>query len=139
MKKLTLNLFEELVACHARMNKSLGHCLSAHHGIGISEFLVLHKLRQSESGSLSRIVLANRVGLTASGVTRLLQPFEKIGLIEKQANARDARQSLVKLSSAGEVALDNAYLSFDESITGIFKQTSHDEQTLFLSVLKKVG
>lgn len=71
------------------------------HGISFSEFCILHRLFQAPQQRLSRIELANSVGLSASGITRLLQPMEKIHLVEKEQNARDARVSLVKLSDTG--------------------------------------
>jgi len=71
------------------------------HGISFSEFCILHRLFQAPQQRLSRIELANAVGLSASGITRLLQPMEKIHLVEKEQNARDARVSLVKLSDSG--------------------------------------
>lgn len=77
------------------------------HGISFSEFCILHRLFQAPQQRLSRIELANSVGLSASGITRLLQPMEKIQLVEKEQNARDARVSLVKLSDTGlQIYLD---------------------------------
>ncbi len=72
------------------------------HGISFTEFCILHQLFLSPQQRLSRIELASAVGLSASGITRLLQPLEKIQLVEKEQNVRDARQSLVKLSAIGE-------------------------------------
>jgi DNA-binding MarR family transcriptional regulator len=46
--------------------------------------------------------LAEKVGLTASGVTRLLVPMEKIGLVKRQANKQDARVSFVVLTPVGK-------------------------------------
>ncbi|MCT6698058.1 MarR family winged helix-turn-helix transcriptional regulator [Rheinheimera sp. 4Y26] len=71
------------------------------HGISFSEFCILHQLATAPQQRLSRIELAKAVGLSASGITRLLQPMEKIQLVEKEQNARDARISLVKLSDGG--------------------------------------
>ena len=77
------------------------------HGISFSEFCILHRLFQAPQQRLSRIELASAVGLSASGITRLLQPMEKIHLVEKEQNTRDARVSLVKLSDTGlQIYLD---------------------------------
>lgn len=78
------------------------------HGISFTEFSILHCLSQTPLQQLSRIELANRVGLSASGVTRLLAPLEKIHLVEKAQIARDARVSLVKLSPVGEQIYQDA-------------------------------
>lgn len=85
----------------AKLTKSLDRCLSLH-GISFSEYLVLNTLSQEPSKTMSRIALAESINLTASGVTRMLNPMEKLHLIEKEKNVRDARISLVKLSETGE-------------------------------------
>jgi DNA-binding MarR family transcriptional regulator len=49
--------------------------------------------------------LAERVGLTASAVTRILIPLEKIGLVARQPDPRDARVSYAVLTAAGRRVL----------------------------------
>ena len=51
---------------------------------------------------MRRIDLAEKIGLTASGVTRILLPMEKVGFIRKEVNKEDARSSLVILASGGK-------------------------------------
>lgn len=51
---------------------------------------------------MRRVDLADKVGLTASGITRLLAPMEKVGLIKREANERDARVSFVVLAPGGK-------------------------------------
>ena len=82
------------------------------HGISFSEFCILHRLFRAPQHRLSRIELASAVGLSASGVTRLLQPLEKMLLVEKEQNARDARVSLVKLSESGQQIYQDAHQTF---------------------------
>lgn len=101
------------------------------HGISFSEFCILHRLYKAPQQRLSRIELANAVGLSASGITRLLQPMEKIQLVEKEQNARDARVSLVKLSDAGM----QIYLDANQSCGAFASQftsplTSRQQETL---------
>jgi DNA-binding MarR family transcriptional regulator len=57
---------------------------------------------------MRRIDLAEKVGLTASGVTRLLAPMEKVGLVRREKNADDARVSEVSLAPGGKTRLENA-------------------------------
>ena len=70
-------------------------------GLGFSELMILYHLSQAPETKLRRIDLAEKIGLTASGVTRLLLPMEKIGLVSKEAHARDARVSYVVLAPGG--------------------------------------
>ena len=74
-------------------------------GLGFNEFIILYHLSQSDDKKMRRIDLADKVGLTASGVTRLLLPMEKVGLISKEANEHDARVSYVVLAPGGKEKL----------------------------------
>jgi DNA-binding MarR family transcriptional regulator len=78
------------------------------HGIGFTDFMILYLLRQASGERLRRIDLAEKIGLTASGVTRLLLPMEKTGLIKREANERDARVSYVVLTEAGKRIFEEA-------------------------------
>ncbi len=95
----------------AKLSKKMGNSLSIH-GISLTEYLVMHFLDNAPYKAVSRIDLADHVGMSASGITRLLAPMEKNGLVEKEANPRDARQSLVKLSQVGQRVLQEARVSF---------------------------
>ncbi len=75
-------------------------------GLGFTEFIILYNLSSAPDKKLKRIDLANKVGLTASGITRLLLPMEKIGLISKEVNPDDARVSYVLLAPGGKRKLE---------------------------------
>ena len=77
-------------------------------GLGSSEFVILFHLSQAQDESMRRIDLADKIGLTASGITRLLLPMEKVGYIKKVANENDARSSLVVLATGGKRKLNDA-------------------------------
>ncbi|MEO2266468.1 MarR family transcriptional regulator [Pseudoalteromonas sp. YIC-656] len=96
----SMQLILALVKTQGQVLKPIENALSLH-GMSFSEWLVMHKLNVASDRSLKRASLANSIGLTASGVTRLLKPMEKIGLVEKVTNQRDARMSLVRLSESG--------------------------------------
>ncbi|MBB5623662.1 DNA-binding MarR family transcriptional regulator [Pedobacter cryoconitis] len=78
------------------------------HGIGFNDFMILYLLQQSTDAKMRRIDLAEQIGLTASGITRMLLPMEKIGLVAREANERDARVSYVVLTSAGKQLFEDA-------------------------------
>ncbi len=78
------------------------------HGIGFSDFVILSLLEKAPGEKMRRVDIAEKIGLTASGVTRLLSPLEKIGLIDRESNQRDARVSYVVLTVAGKKLYDEA-------------------------------
>jgi DNA-binding MarR family transcriptional regulator len=100
----------ELTDLHARLIRGLDGTLSVH-GISYTEYNVLRQVGRSPQQQMRRIDLAERIGMTASGVTRLLRPMEKIGLVEKLASERDARVSLVVSSPAGKRLLAEAEIA----------------------------
>jgi DNA-binding MarR family transcriptional regulator len=81
--------------------------LSAH-GLGFNDFGILYLLTNTTEQRMRRIDLAEKIGLTASGVTRLLSPMEKIGLVAREANERDARVSYVVITDNGKRIFEEA-------------------------------
>ncbi|MET3038086.1 MarR family transcriptional regulator [Chryseobacterium sp. NRRL B-14859] len=78
------------------------------HGLGFNDFVILYVLYTSSESKMRRIDLAEKIGLTASGVTRLLNPLEKIGLVARETNERDARVSYVVITSGGKRIFEEA-------------------------------
>lgn len=115
-----------LASLQTKLLKQIDNQLSAH-GISFSEFLVMHHLTRVPNKTMRRIDLAESVGLSASGVTRLLNPMEKIKLVQKESNPRDARVSLVKLSEVGEQIYNEAVVSFEHSADNLLKPLTESQ------------
>lgn len=126
-----------LINLQSKIQKRIGAALSAH-GIGLSEYLVLNQLYVAKNQKMRRSDLAEQVGLSPSGVTRLLNPMEKIGLIEKEDNPRDARVSLVVLSEAGKKITEEAKISFEYSSVALFESLDKKRLSAFSKLLKAV-
>ena len=78
------------------------------HGLSFGDYQLLYHLQRALGGRLRRIDLAERLALTASGITRSLMPLEKIGLVARQADARDARVGYAVITEAGQALLIHA-------------------------------
>ncbi len=129
-----MKLVIELSALHSSVLKRIESQLSIH-GISFTEFLVMHRLSAAPSKTLRRIDLAESVGLSASGVTRVLKPMEKIHLVEKESNPRDARVSLVKLSRPGEVVYQDAFTSVEQSAESLAKALTKKQLSSVLELI----
>lgn len=114
----------------ARLTKQLDQSLMVH-GISTTEFVVMHQLSLSATENMRRIDLADKTGLSASGVTRLLNPMQKIGLVQKEESARDARVSLVKLTKVGKKILADAEKTFDASASMFLDSLSEKQRVVF--------
>lgn len=112
-----------LARAYAVLLRRFDNALGSQHGISFSDFQLLNHLARAPGGRLRRVDLAERVGLTASGVTRTLLPLEKIGLITRQADPRDARVGFAVITRAGHELVVNATAVVDlvsrEAIRGI--------------------
>jgi DNA-binding MarR family transcriptional regulator len=104
------------------------------HGIGFSDFMILYLLQQAPGERMRRIDLAEKVGLTASGVTRLLLPLEKRGLVTREANERDARVSYVVLTAAGRQLFEDA----KETASSLAKEIVPTDKTKNINALSEI-
>ncbi|NQZ11716.1 MAG: winged helix-turn-helix transcriptional regulator [Algicola sp.] len=130
-----INLWSVNSIISKRIDASLGTI----HGIGFTEYMILFHLNNSHNKTMRRIDLANSIGLTASGITRIVSPMEKIGVVSKEQNKRDARVSLVKITTAGEVILGDATLSLKQNSKRLLEGVSESHLTNALEIFKFIG
>ena len=130
--------FKALWVASAHTSKQLNNGLSCVHGIGLSEYMVLDSLMNAQTQTLPRIDLANRIGKTASAITKMLAPMEKIGLVEKEAGARDARVSLVKLTKAGERVFKESSKTMERNAETVFEGLDNNQRSELLSLLQQI-
>jgi DNA-binding MarR family transcriptional regulator len=97
-----------LARAHAVLMRRFDSALGSHHGISFGDFQVLDHLSRAPGGRLRRVDLAERLGLTASGVTRTLLPLEKIGLVTREPDPRDARVGYAAVTATGRELMTNA-------------------------------
>lgn len=72
--------------------------------LSLTDVRVLYELAHREAPVASE--LARELGLDGGYMSRILRRFEQAGWIERHANAKDARQSLVTLTAAGREAFE---------------------------------
>lgn len=93
---------------YAALTRRLDISLGTYHGLSFADFMLLASLARAPGERLRRVDLAEKLGLTASGVTRALIPLEKIGLVKRQSDNRDARVGYAAITPAGLRLLANA-------------------------------
>jgi len=134
----TANCIIESALTASKITKRIDGQLS-YHGISYTEYLIMHHLAGSALKTMRRIELAERVGISASGITRLLAPMQKIKLVEKEINPRDARQSLVKLSDVGQELYRDASVSFEHCAQQLLENLSDKQVDTLRSLTAKIG
>lgn len=98
-----------------KANAILARRLSCH-GLDFTDFMILYHLNQEPQ---RRIDLANHLGLTASGITRMLLPLEKLGIIERNLDDTDARARYASLTKAGKILFKDAANTIDLKLEDI--------------------
>ena len=121
------------------ISKKLDASLGSVHGIGFTEYIILFHLNKSHNKAMRRIDLANNIGLTASGITRIVSPMEKIGVVKKEKNPRDARVSLVKITAAGEEIIGDATLSIKQYSKRLLDDVNDNNLVHALNVFKSIA
>ena len=91
--------------------------LGAVHGVNLSDFATLHHLDEAPARRLRRVDLARRLALTPSGITRLLGPLERRGLVTREADGNDARATFAVLTRSGRALVKDATATL-ETIAG---------------------
>ena len=71
------------------------------YGASFSEYLILKAVHDEGEAGIRRVDLAEKVGLTVSGVTRAIAPLEKQGYVETLEEASDARVRKVAMTKSG--------------------------------------
>lgn len=132
----SLSFFMNMAIVQAMISRKFDPQLG---GLSFTEFLILYHLSASPNGTLRRVDIAERVGLTASGITRLLAPMEKIGLVKREANVKDARVSVVALAPSGKRMLQESVEHAEYLAKQLLTNCTKDEVRHASDVMMKLG
>ena len=130
----TINALRLMQSADAFRDRLSG-AFSAIHGLSVNEYFLLKQLQRARENRLPRVELAKRMYVSASTVTRMVAPMEKIGLVNREVGARDARLALVVLTKAGATKLEEADATFAMHAGYMFEDRWTDEERAQLSEL----
>jgi DNA-binding MarR family transcriptional regulator len=127
-----LSAWRTFLRSHAQVIRRLEHDLVAEHDLPLASYDVLVQLSEAPEQRLRMTELAERVLLSRSGLTRLVDRLVREGLVERQACPSDARGTLAVLTEAGQARLREAWpthlAGVVERVVGRF--TAEELQTL---------
>ncbi|MFC7864330.1 MarR family winged helix-turn-helix transcriptional regulator [Streptomyces murinus] len=130
-----------LVRAQAALVRRFDARLGGLHGVSLADFTLLLRLGQAPGGRMRRVDLAEALGLTASGVTRALAPLERIGLVTREPDARDARVAYASLTGTGRARLKEMLATAEETAEDLFSAPAwgEEEVPLLASLLTRLG
>lgn len=121
-----------------KANAILSRRLSGH-GLDFSDFIILYHLNEAPENKLRRIDLAEKLGLTASGITRMLLPLEKLGIIERNLDDADARARYATITKAGKELLTDATATIEMKIEDLIPEDKESQLKEFTDLLEKIN
>jgi DNA-binding MarR family transcriptional regulator len=133
--KPALTAWIRLLRGHAAARRTLDAQLQAGHGLTVVGYEALLLLSRAEENAMRRVDLAEGLGLTPSGVTRLLDGLERDGLVAKRTCAHDARVTYAVLTDAGGERLEHASCSHVGSVRALFEERYSPDELETLATL----
>ena len=110
------------------------------HNLTLGQFSILHHVarRQSSDGNrVSDIAAAVEVGQPA--VTKALQKFQAMGLVDLEISQSDKRSTLVVVRPAAAELMDAVHRDIGPDLFRAFASLGDEEAAQFAELLKRLG
>jgi DNA-binding MarR family transcriptional regulator len=139
-----LDAWRGFVHAHARLTRRLDEELQAAHRLSLAEYDALLQLANAPGRRLRMSVLADRVLLSRSGITRLVDRLVAAGMVERTTCTTDARGAEAALTADGLDRLRAASATHLDGVGRLFLDvvTAEERDVLtraFGRVLDNVG
>ncbi len=126
MTKTLGMIFADTARLHHRYHHSVFDSFGIHRGQS-RLFFVLN----SEEGPINQTHLAEKLNISASTLTRMVQSLERKGYLTRRTDEQDQRQTLITLTPEGRAVHDRCreeFIRVDERIFGTF--TEEEQESL---------
>lgn len=128
-----------LLRCHAELVPRLSRRVRAEAGIPLAWYDVLLELAVEPAGRLRIQDLGERVVLSRSRVSRVVDELVEVGLVARQPDPTDRRASLAELTAAGRDAFRRARPVYLAAIDELFaRQMTPTEQEAVAAALEGI-
>jgi DNA-binding MarR family transcriptional regulator len=111
-----LSVWRTFLRAYANINARLEHDLLDAHELPLAWYEVLVHLAEAPAQRMRMTDLADRVLLSRSGLTRLVDRLESEGLVKRAACPSDARGTFTVLTAAGQHRLREASPVYEHGI-----------------------
>jgi DNA-binding MarR family transcriptional regulator len=130
-----LAAWSTFLRAHAGITRRLSADLLSEHGLTLNDYEVLLHLAHAPERRMRRVDLADRLVLTPSGITRLLDGLQRAGYVDKAACASDGRVAYAVLTDPGYAKLRAAAKTHVAGIRELFVDRFSDEELDVLASL----
>lgn len=129
----SLETWQAFLQMHAVVLRKLEGEMQATHGLSLTWYDVLLQLKNNSNGGLRLQDLAQAIVLSQSGLTRLLDRMERVGLVERHPCSHDRRGAYAVITSAGRTVLEQTRPTHLKGIEKHFMQHLEEEDIEALS------
>lgn len=134
-RAVELDAFARLMRAHTVLRRELEAEVLGPRGLTINDFEALMHLARADEQRLRRVDLVERLMLTPSGVTRLLEGLQEAGLVDNVSCESDARVIWARLTPDGVETLDCVGATHTARLRELFRGTLSEDEVSQLSEL----
>ena len=136
---IELDTFGKLARAHTVLRRELESEALTPRGLTMTDFEAMLHLSRAEDNRLRRVDLVERLMLTPSGVTRLLDGLEEDGLVENVRCDDDARVTWARLTLEGVETLECVGATYATRLQELFgSRLTSDEVVQLTDLLGKL-
>jgi DNA-binding MarR family transcriptional regulator len=134
-QSIELDAFARLARAHTVLRRELEAEILTPRGLTMSDFDALLHISRAAGNRLRRIDLVERLVLTPSGVTRLLDGLQESGLVENVHCESDARVTWAQLTDDGIETLECVGATYAQRLRELFAGRLDEDEVEQLSEL----
>jgi DNA-binding MarR family transcriptional regulator len=135
-----LVVWRTLLRAQVQISRRLQTDLLAEHDLALGSYDVLTQLGETPDGRLRMNDLADRVLLSRSGLTRLVDRLQREGLVARQSCSSDARGLYAVLTAAGRARLAAATPTYQRGVRDyVLSRLDEAELRQFHAILTKLA
>lgn len=120
--------WESLLRAHAALIRRMNQAMIGKQEISLEVYDVLLSLEEAPERRLTMRELGERVVLTPSGVSRLIDRLEREGYVRREVNEKDRRSMYAVLTDAGQAVRAAAWPAFARMIREEFASQLTEEE-----------
>lgn len=132
-----LNTFIKLMRATNALGGSLSRALAEHADLTMSQFAVLEALLHL--GPMSQGQICQKLLLSGSNITTVIDNLEKRELVHRQRRADDRRVIDVSLTNKGQRLIEGLFPSHARRITNLFSALTAKEQDQLAALCRTLG
>ncbi|MEU6039349.1 MarR family transcriptional regulator [Actinomadura sp. NPDC047616] len=134
-----LSVWRMLLRAQVQISRRLQADLLADHDLPLGSYDVLTHLGEAPGGRLRMNDLADRVLLSRSGLTRLVDRLQREGLVVRQSCTSDARGLYAVLTPAGRRRLEEATPTYRRGVREyLMSRLDEDDLGPLAAILRKL-